>query len=54
MAESEGDGLDGAGEWAAWLGVTTASGAIGGGLIGTIIGLVIPARHPRDTRGAPA
>lgn len=47
LSEGEGgDGLDGAGEWAAWLGVTTASGAIGGGLIGTIIGSAIPARHP--------
>lgn len=46
LSEGEGgDGLDGAGEWAAWLGVTTASGAVGGGLIGTIIGSAIPARQ---------
>lgn len=48
LAESEGDGLDGAGEWITWLSVTTGAGLLGGGLVGTIIGSTIPARYPES------
>jgi hypothetical protein len=47
LSEGEGGGgLDGAGQWVAWVGGTTVAGMLGGGLVGTIIGSAIPAEHP--------